>query len=194
MTTLPPNDTVNAWKKLFMVAKCLWSRTRGGRRNEGKRKTCILRKRIQMWNEDKIDILWSNFKSQVEEYRRKSRTKSRLLKKNENLKKGKSNGKNLGIKDMKKINEQKINDDIKKKSKKIERLVRNNDVSKATNYMISNGIFEMDKSIRKQLLEKHPGERERTIDQNEQYTPQFKFNMEHLELALKKIKSTKSAG
>ncbi len=83
---------------------------------------------------------------------------------------------------------------LRRNRKKIERLVRNNDVSKATNYMISNGICEMNESIRKQLLEKHPGEKERTIDQNEQYTPQFKFNMEHLELALKKIKSTKSAG
>ncbi len=118
LTTLPPNDTVNAWKKLFMVAKCLWSRTSGGRRNEAKRKACILRKRIQMWNEDKIDILWSNFKSQVEQYRTKSRMKSRLLKKNANLKKGKSNDMNLGINDMKKINEQKIKEDIKKKSKK----------------------------------------------------------------------------
>ncbi len=195
LTTLPPKDTVDAWKRLFMVAKCLWARTRGGRRNEGKRKSWILRKRIQMWKDDKIDILWDNFKSQVRENRKKRQARSKSSEQ-----KNASNKKNricmeLGIDEMKKKKEEtKSKEDIRKKSRKIDRLVRNNDINKATNYMLSNGICRMDESIRKQLLEKHPGEREHVIDQKQQYAPQFKFNMDHLEKALNRIKATKSAG
>ncbi len=86
------------------------------------------------------------------------------------------------------------NENIRKKSKKIKRLVRNNDVSKATNYMLSNGVCRMNESIKKQLLDKHPEEKEYEINPNQQYAPQIKFTIKHLETALNKIKATKSAG
>ena len=30
LITLPAKDSVDAWKRMFMVAKCLWARTREG--------------------------------------------------------------------------------------------------------------------------------------------------------------------
>ncbi len=160
LTTLPREKTINAWKKLFMVSRCLWTRTRSGKKDGRKRKMTRLLKRINLWNENKIVQLWNSFKQEAIKWERRSMAK---------LKTQSGSPTRTNVDDVEKMEQEKAatnkckdqgqQDDLKKKDEEYRKrrrefLIRNNDISSATNTMTSNGLCMLDDSVQKQLKEK----------------------------------------
>ncbi len=162
-------------------------------KHKGKRRMSIFRKRILMWQEDKIDELWDCFKTKAKDWQRKQEMISQLKHGDKRKHGRKSYGKN---KSSTQHEDKNRNDPSNKKyrTKKIERLVRNNDVKKATNFILSNGLCAMNENIKSQLKMKHPYEEQYKIQENELYQPQLRLNIKNLKEALARIKVTKAAG